>query len=107
MNKMLEHLFVKGGVKLAGKSPAFRGKIRELVTGSLKESYESLVEDQKALDYQRVFGISVWPFLEKLVLNKPKAAENVINFALQWVAGHEKESFVKKKGGNRSRHLCC
>ena len=66
MNRMLEQLFLKAGVKLARKNPAFRGKIRELVTGSLKESYESLVEDQKALDYQRVLGVSVWPFLESL-----------------------------------------
>ena len=98
MNKMLERLFIKAGVKLARKSPAFRGKIRELVTGSLKESYESLVEDQKALDYQRVLGISVWPFLESLFLNKPKAAENVINFALQWSHDMKKRVLSRRKG---------
>ena len=98
MNKTLEQLFVKGGVRLAGKSPVFRGKIRELVTGSLQESYESLVEDSKALDYQRVFGISAWPFLEKLVLHKPKAAENVINFALQWSQDMKKRDVLRRKG---------
>jgi len=30
MNKKLKQLFVKGGVKLAGKGLAFRGKIHEL-----------------------------------------------------------------------------
>ena len=98
MNKTLEHLLVKAGVKLAGKSPGFRGKIRELVTGSLKESYESLVEDQEALNYQRVFGISVWPFLKNLFLNKPKAAEYIINFALQWSHDMKKRVLLRKKG---------
>ena len=83
---------------MAGKSSGFRGKIRELVTGSLKESYESLVEDPKALDYQRVFGMSAWPFLEKLVLAKPKAAEKVINFALQWSHDMKKRDLSRRKG---------
>jgi MoaA/NifB/PqqE/SkfB family radical SAM enzyme len=98
MNKILEHLFVKAGVRLAERSPRFREKIRELVTESLKEKYESLAADPKALDYQRVFGISVWPFLEKLVLHKPKAAENVINFALQWSHDMEKRESLRKAG---------
>jgi MoaA/NifB/PqqE/SkfB family radical SAM enzyme len=98
MNRTLEHLFVKAGVRLAEKSPRFRGKIRELVTGSLKEKYESLAEDPRALDYQRVFGISVWPFLENLFLSKPKAAENVINFALQWSQDMEKRESFRKRG---------
>ncbi len=98
MNKNLEHLFVKAGVKLAGQSSGFREKIRALVTGSLRESYESLVEDQRALEYQRVLGISVWPFLEKLVLNKPKAAENVINFGLQWSHDMERRVLSRRKG---------
>jgi hypothetical protein len=62
MSKMLDHFLVKAGLRLAEKSPGFRGKVRELVTASLKESYQSLVADRNALNYQRVFGISVWPF---------------------------------------------
>jgi MoaA/NifB/PqqE/SkfB family radical SAM enzyme len=98
MNKVLEHLFVKAGVRLAEKSSRFRGKIRELVTDSLKESYESLADDQNALDFQRVFGISMWPFLENIFMNKPRAAENVIHFVLQWSHDMEKRALFRRMG---------
>jgi MoaA/NifB/PqqE/SkfB family radical SAM enzyme len=98
MTKILEHLFVKAGVRLAEKSPRFRGKVRDLVTATLKESYQSLVADPSALDYQRVFGISVWPFLENLLLNKPNAAEKVIHFALQWSHDMERRVSSRNRG---------
>lgn len=98
MSKMLEHLVVRAGVNLAGKSPRFRGKIRGMVAGSLKESYESSIDDQITLDYQRVFGISTWPFLENLFLNKPKAAEKVVNFALQWSHDMKKRILSRRMG---------
>jgi len=98
MNPTLEKILVKAAIPIANKSEWFRQLAKGKMILRLKKAYESTAKDEEALDYQRVFGLAVLPFLENLVVRKPRAARRLVDFAFQWTEDMEKRVAFREQG---------
>lgn len=94
----LKKILIKGAIEIARKSEWFRKTIKDSLVNNLREKYESTTKDEETLNYQKVFGLSVLPFLERLLLEKPKATMKIVDFAFQWGDDMEKRDTFRKQG---------
>lgn len=96
MQSTIENLLVKGGVRLAGASQITREKIKNYLASELRGEYETTTTNPEELEFQRAFGISLLPFLDRLVQEKPRAAESVVQLALQWRRDMKKRKALRE-----------
>lgn len=94
----VNRLKAKAGVSLASHNRFLREIIKNRVTKSMRESYESASETGKIHPAQRAYGVSLLPFLEKVVTEKPKAAQSLVDFAFTWQDDMKKRAEFKEQG---------
>jgi len=102
MAETFRRVLTKVGLEAAIRSEWARGKLRNLLIESLRGSYEETTgqtaEEQEALKFQKALGVSLLPFLDRLVKEKPQAARKTVDFAFQWSDDMRKRLAFRQQG---------
>ena len=75
---------IETGVGLAHRSPRVRGWLLDRMTRHLDASYSEWSSDREILRLHRWFANSLRPFVERLIVERPRAAKAIGRFVYAW-----------------------